>query len=48
MAKITKSSSKKQGSPTNSPAVPRALAAKPKPRASGTFKPGGELAATIK
>jgi len=48
MAKTIKPSSKKQASPSNQPAPSNALAAKPKPRSSGTFKPGGELSATVK
>lgn len=45
----TKSPSKKSTT-LKSPAVQpsREMAAKPKPRSSGTFKPGGELSATIK
>ncbi|KAF0128193.1 MAG: hypothetical protein FD155_3384 [Bacteroidetes bacterium] len=42
MKKIPTSKQSKQ------PSQNKALAAKPKPRSSGTFKPGGELSATVK
>ncbi len=40
--------SKPLASKPKQPSQNEALAAKPKPRSSGTFKPGGELSATVK